>query len=86
MYEKLSPWRHFNTTTKIQFVFLFLFKLCILSEIKITIALISMRQANLEDSGTCSQMASSYYFGDLFVSVATVGELFRGSKAYSESS
>ena len=39
-----------------QFVFLLLFKFCIPSGVRITIALISMRQPK---SGTCSQMASS---------------------------
>ena len=46
--RKLSRWRHLTTTTRIQFDFLFLFKFCISRGVKITIALISMRQAKLE--------------------------------------
>ena len=40
-----SAEKQHKTTTRIQFVFLFLFKFCIPSGVKITIALISMRQA-----------------------------------------
>jgi len=44
----LSQWLHLTTTTTIQFVSLFIFKFCIPSGVKITTALISMRQAKPE--------------------------------------
>ena len=54
-----------TTTTRIHFAFLLLVKFCILSGVKITIALISTRQAkpegfwDLQSNGTIIQM--SYY-------------------------
>ena len=47
--RQLSRWRHLTTTSRIQFVFLFLFKFCFPSGVKIGIALMSI----------CSQMSSS---------------------------
>ena len=57
-------WRDYTHNTEQQFNSLVeklfkLFKFCIPGEVKITTALISMSQANLKDSGTCGQMASS---------------------------
>ena len=47
-YSQFSRWRHLTTTTTILFVFLFIFKFCIPSGVKITIALINMRQEKPE--------------------------------------
>ena len=43
-----SRWRHFTTTTRIHFVFLFKFKFCNPRGEQITIALISMRKQKTE--------------------------------------
>ena len=45
---QLSQRSHLTTTTRIQFVFLFLFSFCIPNGVKITMALISMRQGKPE--------------------------------------
>ena len=47
-HRQFSRWPHLTTTTTIQFVFLFIFKFCIPSGVKITIALINMTQAKPE--------------------------------------
>ena len=47
MFFRVFP-RHLTTTTRIQFAFLLSFKFCIPGGVKITIALISMRQAKPE--------------------------------------
>ena len=46
--SQLSRWRHLTKITRIQFVLLFLFKFFITRGLKITKALISMRQAKTE--------------------------------------
>ena len=47
-HRQLSQQHYLTTTARIQIVFVFLFKFCIPSGVKITIALISMTKAKLE--------------------------------------
>ena len=52
-YRQFSRWRHLTTTTTIQFVFLFIFKFCIPSGVKITIALVDMTHGVIMQMSFC---------------------------------